>query len=65
MEGRRPIFYHFEKFSGVVLNCNMHDKDMYALVKEIKKWNHYLLGKEIIIHIDHQPLKYLQTQSKL
>jgi len=23
------------------------------------------MGKETIIHTDHQPLKYLQTQSKL
>jgi len=31
----------------------------------VKKWKHYLLGKETIIHIDHQPLQYLQSQTNL
>jgi hypothetical protein len=31
----------------------------------VKKWKHYLLGKETIIHRDHQPLQYLQAQTKL
>jgi hypothetical protein len=35
------------------------------LVQSVKKWKHYLLGKETIIHTDHQPLQYLQSQSKL
>jgi len=30
-----------------------------------KKWKHYLMGKKTIIHTDHQPLQYLQAQSKL
>eukprot|EP01018_Ginkgo_biloba_P034534 Gb_39692 [translate_table: standard] len=37
---------------------------MYALVQAMKHWCHYLLGKETIIHSDHKPLQYLQTQSK-
>jgi hypothetical protein len=31
----------------------------------VKKWKHYLLGKETIVHSDHQPLQYLQSQTKL
>ena len=61
----KPICYHFEKFSGAILNYPTYDKEMYSSVQAIKKWKHYLMGKEIIIHTDHQPLKYLQTQSKL
>jgi hypothetical protein len=44
----------------VVLNYPTYDKELYALVQAIKKWKHYLMGKETIIHIDHQPLQYLQ-----
>lgn len=61
----KPIFYHYENISGAILNYPTYDKEMYALVQAIKKWKYYLMGKEIIIHTDHQPLKYLQTQSKL
>ena len=35
------------------------------MVQDVNKWKHYLMGKEIVIHIDHQLLQYLQAQSKL
>jgi hypothetical protein len=41
------------------------DASVYALVQAVKKWKHYLLGKETIIHTDHHPLQYLQAQSKI
>jgi hypothetical protein len=31
----------------------------------VKKWKNYLLGKETIIHTNHEPLQYLQAQTKL
>jgi hypothetical protein len=34
-------------------------------VQSVKKWKHYLLGKETIIHIDHQPSQYMKSQTKL
>ena len=61
----KPICYYYEKFIGAIFNYSTYGKEMYALVQVAKKWKHYLIGKEIIIHIDHKPLKYLQTQSKL
>ena len=42
-----------------------YDKELYELVKRVKKWKHYLMGKETTIHTNHQPLQYLQSQSKL
>jgi hypothetical protein len=65
MQEGKPICYHFEMFHGKVLNYPTYDKELYALVQALKKWKHYLMGKETIIHIDHQPLQYLQAQSKL
>ena len=38
---------------------------MYALVQSVKTWKHYLMGKETILHTVHQPLQYLQSQTKL
>jgi hypothetical protein len=65
MQYGKPICYHSETFNQVVVNYPTYDKDLYALVQSVNKWNHYLLGKETIIHIDHQPLQYLQPQTKL
>ena len=61
----KPICFHSETFNGVVINYPTYDKKLYALVQSVKKWKHYLLGKETIIHTDHQPLQYLQSQTKI
>ncbi|KAH9291640.1 hypothetical protein KI387_043172, partial [Taxus chinensis] len=65
LQGGRPICYHSELFHGAILNYCTYDKELYALVQVVKKWKHYLMGKETIIHMDHQPLQYLQAQNKL
>jgi hypothetical protein len=65
MQYRKPICYHSETFNQVVVNYPTYDKELYALVQSVKKWKHYLLGKETITHTYHQPLQYLQEQTKL
>lgn len=65
MQGGKPVRYHSETFSGAVSNYPTYDKELYALVQSVKKWEHYLMGKETVIHTDHQPLQYLHSQSKL
>lgn len=61
----KPICYHFETFTNAVIKYPTYDKDLYALVQSMKKWKHFLMGKETIIHVDHKPLQYLQSQTKL
>jgi hypothetical protein len=58
MQGGGPIFYHYAIFFGAVLNYPTYDNELYTLVHVVKKWKHYLMGKETIIHIDHRPLQY-------
>jgi hypothetical protein len=56
MQYRKPSCYHSETFNQDVVNYPTYDKELYTLVQRIKKWKHYLLGKETIIHTYHQPL---------
>jgi hypothetical protein len=56
MQYRKPIYYHSKIFNQVVVNYPTYDKELCALVQSVKKWKHYLSGKETIIHTDHQPL---------
>ena len=65
MQYCKHICYHSETFNQVVVKYPTYDKELYALVQSVKKWKHYLLGNETFIHIDHQPLQYLQEQTKL
>jgi hypothetical protein len=52
-----------EKLSGARLNYPVYDKELYALVRVLEVWQHYLWPKEFIIHSDHEALKYLKAQS--
>ena len=65
MQHRKPICYHSETFTSAVVNYPTYDKELYALVQSVKKWKHYLMGKETIIHTDPKPLQYLHSQTKL
>ena len=60
-----PIVYFSEKLSGVALNYPTYDKEMYALVRALKTWQHYLLPKEFVIHTIHKSWKHLQGQGKI
>ena len=61
----KPICYHSETFNSTVANYPTYDKELYALVQSMKKWKHYLMGKETVRHTDHQLLQYLHSKTKL
>jgi hypothetical protein len=56
MQGGRHVCYHSKIFHEEVPNYPTYNKELYALVQAVKKWKHYLMGKETIIHIDYQSL---------
>ncbi|KAH9698004.1 hypothetical protein KPL71_023835 [Citrus sinensis] len=64
MQEGRPIAYFSEKLSGAALNYHTYDKEMYALVRALETWQHYLLPKEFVIHTNHESLKHLKGQGK-
>jgi hypothetical protein len=61
----KPITYFSEKLSGASLNYSTYDKELYALVRILETWQHYLWPIEFIIHFDHESLKHIRSQSKL
>ena len=50
---------------GSVLNYSTYDKKLYAFVRSLETWRHYLWPKEFVIHSDHESLKYLRSQNNL
>ncbi|KAF8084785.1 hypothetical protein N665_0700s0003 [Sinapis alba] len=65
MQEKRPIAYFSEKLGGAALNYPMYDKELYALVRALQMWQHYLWLKEFVIHTDHESLKHLKGQQNL
>jgi hypothetical protein len=65
MQEKRPIAFFSEKLNGAQLNYSTYDKELYALVRALDVWQHYLLPKEFVIHTDHESLIHLKGQGKL
>jgi len=63
MQGGKPIAYFSEKLNGPVLNYSTYDKELYALIRSLQTWKHYLWSKEFVIHSDHESLKHLRSQT--
>jgi hypothetical protein len=61
----KPIAYFSEKLSRPSLNYSTYDKELYALVRVLETWKHYLWLKEFVIHADHESLKHIRGQAKL
>ncbi|KAF8048971.1 hypothetical protein N665_2339s0001 [Sinapis alba] len=64
-QGGKPVAFFSEKLHGATLNYPTYDKELYALVRSLETWQHYLLSKEFVIHTDHETLKYFRGQTTL
>jgi hypothetical protein len=47
MQEKRAIAFFSEKLSGPTLNYSVYDKELYALVRSLETWQHYLYPKKI------------------
>jgi len=60
----QPIAYFSEKLKRSHLNYSTYNKKLYALVRSLQNWKHYLLPKEFVIYSDHESFKHLKSQCK-
>ena len=58
----QPVAYFSEALKGSALALSTYEKEMLAIIKAIKKWRPYLLGKPFTVRTDHKSLKYLLEQ---
>nr|XP_027121574.1 uncharacterized protein LOC113738538 [Coffea arabica] len=65
IQDQRPCAFFSEKLGGAALNYPTYDKELYALVRALETWQHYLHPREFVIHTDHESLKFLKGQPKL
>jgi hypothetical protein len=61
----KTMAYFSEKLCGPSLNYSTYDKELYALIRVLETWQHYLWPKEFVIHSDHESLKHIGGQAKL
>jgi hypothetical protein len=58
----QPMAYFSEALKGSSLTLSTYEKEMLAIVKAIRKWRPYLLGKPFTVRTDQRSLKYLLEQ---
>ena len=61
-----PIVFHLRAFSVAEINYDVHSKELLAIVKAFKKWQHYLEGVAVLVEVytDHKNLTYfLETKT--
>lgn len=62
LQRRHPIAYISKMLSIKHKSLPIYDKEMFAILFAIKKWEQYLMGRHFIIQTDHKTLKYLLEQ---
>ena len=62
-----PVAFYSHTFTAVELNYNTHDKELLAIFKAFKIWQHYLEGPAYPIDVvtDHKNLEYFSTTKVL
>jgi hypothetical protein len=59
------MLFYLVKNCVVQLLIILHMTELYAIVRVLHTWQHYLWSKELVIHSDHESLKCLKGQSNL
>jgi hypothetical protein len=66
LQEEKPVAYFSEKLSDSNFTYSTYyDKELYALVRTLQTWQHYLWPREFIIHSDHEALRHIRTQTDL
>ena len=61
----RPVAFDSMTFKGAELNYPVHEKELLAIIRALKKWRVDLLGSPFFIYTDHKTLENFNMQKDL
>ncbi|PON61866.1 hypothetical protein PanWU01x14_142840, partial [Parasponia andersonii] len=63
-EGKSIKFFS-EKLSESRQHWSTYEQELYAVVRALKQWDHYLLHQKFILYSDHHSLQFLNSHKNL
>ena len=64
-EAARPVAFDSMTFKNAELNYPVHEKELLAIIRALKKWHVDLLGSTFFIYTDHKTLENFNVQKDL
>lgn len=65
LQTARPVAFDSQSFKAAELNYPVHEKELFAIIRALRKWRSDLLGVPIEIYTDHKTLENFDTQKNL
>ena len=60
-----PVVYDSYQLNDAEKNYPVHEKELLAIVKSMKKWRSFLLNTHFSVYTNHQTLEYFQSQKEM
>jgi hypothetical protein len=57
--GEKPIYFFSQKLNRPQIAWSVIEKEAYAVIASLRKFHHTVVGSQIVVFSDHNPLSYL------
>ena len=64
-ESARPVAFDSMTFKAAELNYPVHEKEMLAIIRALKRWRTDLISTPFLIYTDHKTLENFEKQKDL
>ncbi|PKU84124.1 RNA-directed DNA polymerase [Dendrobium catenatum] len=64
-QDNRPIEFFSEKLSPARQKWTVYEQELYAVIRALKHWEHYLLHQDFVLCSDHRALQFINSQKSI
>ncbi|XP_020682380.1 uncharacterized protein LOC110099531 [Dendrobium catenatum] len=64
-QDNKPVEFFSEKLSPSRQRWTVYEQELYAVIRALKQWEHYLLHQDFVLSSDHKALQYINSQKNI